>query len=112
MLLSQTLNIKQKLNTKNMKKQKNEKTVIAVDQDPLLKPGTRVEQGVYSDIYAKPLADGSIAVALWNKVNFPLDITLKVSSLKHKLNAYTYTYTYIQHQTYYINEIIFIHIYY
>ncbi len=53
--------------------------MIAVDQDPLLKPGTRVEQGVYSDIYAKPLADGSIAVALWNKVSYPLDITLKVS---------------------------------
>jgi len=55
--------------------------VIAIDQDPLGRQGRRVIQGIDSDIYAKPLAGGAIAVALWNKVNYPLDITLNWSDL-------------------------------
>ena len=50
--------------------------VIAIDQDPLGRQGRRVLQGIDSDIYAKPLVGGAIAVALWNKVDYPVDITL------------------------------------
>jgi alpha-galactosidase len=55
--------------------------IIAIDQDPLGRQGRRVMQGIDSDIYAKPLTGGAIAVALWNKVNYPLDITLNWSDL-------------------------------
>lgn len=55
--------------------------VIAVDQDPLGRQGRRVVQGIDTDIYAKPLSKGAIAVALWNKVNYPLDITLRWTDL-------------------------------
>lgn len=55
--------------------------VIAVDQDALGLQGRRVVQGIESDIYAKPLTGGVIAVALWNKVNYPLDITLNWADL-------------------------------
>lgn len=55
--------------------------VIAIDQDPLGRQGRRVLQGIDSDIYAKPLVGGAIAVALWNKVDYPVDITLNWSDL-------------------------------
>jgi len=42
--------------------------VIAVDQDPLGKQGKRVWQNkVLHEVWARPLADGSIAVALFNR---------------------------------------------
>lgn len=60
--------------------------VIAVDQDPLGRQGRRVVQGIDSDIYAKILTGGRLAVALWNKVNYPLSITLHWSDLGKRRN--------------------------
>jgi alpha-galactosidase len=41
--------------------------VIEVDQDPLGKPATRVHQDGSTEVWARPLADGSYAVALFNR---------------------------------------------
>jgi alpha-galactosidase len=41
--------------------------LIAVDQDPLGRQGKRVAQAGDTEVWAKPLADGSVAVAFFNK---------------------------------------------
>jgi alpha-galactosidase len=41
--------------------------VIEVDQDPLGKPGWRVSQNNKSEVWIKPLGDGSTAVGLFNR---------------------------------------------
>ncbi len=43
------------------------KDVIAVDQDRAGKQGTRVSKSGENEVWAKPLADGSKAVALFNR---------------------------------------------
>jgi alpha-galactosidase len=43
------------------------KEVIAVDQDSMGKQGRRIAQHELSEIWAKPLADGSMAIALFNR---------------------------------------------
>jgi alpha-galactosidase len=56
--------------------------VIAIDQDTLGKQGTRLYQHGSEDVWTKPLADGSIAVGLFNRGESPLRITLHASDLK------------------------------
>ncbi|RYZ58154.1 MAG: hypothetical protein EOP08_16545 [Proteobacteria bacterium] len=41
--------------------------VIEIDQDPLGKPAKRVHQDGQTEVWARPLADGSYAVALFNR---------------------------------------------
>ena len=41
--------------------------VIAIDQDPLGKQGRRIRKDGNGEIWAKPLADGSVALALFNR---------------------------------------------
>lgn len=41
--------------------------VIAIDQDPLGKQGRRLRKDGDAEIWAKPLADGSVAIALFNR---------------------------------------------
>jgi len=55
--------------------------VIAVDQDPLGRQGQRIVHGIMADIYAKLLSKGKIAVAIWNKLDLPFDITLEWKDL-------------------------------
>ncbi len=43
------------------------KDVIAIDQDPLGKQGDRVSANGPFEVWSKPLADGSLAVALFNR---------------------------------------------
>ena len=41
--------------------------VIGIDQDPLGRQGKRVAQNGQSEVWARPLADGSVAVAFFNR---------------------------------------------
>jgi len=50
--------------------------VIAVDQDPLGKQGTRVRTDKDGEVWARPLADGSRAVVLLNRGLKPTSITV------------------------------------
>ena len=43
--------------------------VLAIDQDPLVRQADRVRDDGDAEVWAKPLADGSAAVALLNRGN-------------------------------------------
>ncbi|MBV8573026.1 MAG: glycoside hydrolase family 27 protein, partial [Acidobacteriaceae bacterium] len=53
------------------------KEVIAVDQDPLGKQATRVAQDGRLEVWARPLADGSHAVGLFNRGDAPATVTAR-----------------------------------
>jgi alpha-galactosidase len=55
--------------------------VIEVDQDTLGKPGNRVSKSEDLEVWAKPMADGSRAVGLFNRGEFPATVTAKWSDL-------------------------------
>ena len=56
--------------------------VIAVNQDPLGIQGTRVRDDAHKEVWSKPLADGSVAVALFNRIGASAtDITVDWSSI-------------------------------
>jgi alpha-galactosidase len=63
--------------------------VLAIDQDPLGKQGRRIRKDGEAEIWTKPLADGSVAIALFNRGTsareiglVPGDVSLpKVASL-------------------------------
>jgi alpha-galactosidase len=55
--------------------------VIAIDQDPLGKQGDRVSEVGPVEIWSKPLKGGDKAVALFNRNDTPLPITLKLSDV-------------------------------
>jgi alpha-galactosidase len=55
--------------------------VIAIDQDPRGMPGRRVMQEGPIQLWARPLADGSLAVALINTLNHSLNATLDFKAL-------------------------------
>jgi len=69
--------------------------VIAVNQDPLGKPGRRVRTQGRVETWRKPLADGSVAVALINRGSSVQEVSLKASdaglldSTKHVRNLWT-----------------------
>lgn len=55
--------------------------VLAVNQDVLGKPGRRVKQTGPCEVWKKPLADGSMAVALLNRGSTGSDITFKARDI-------------------------------
>src|SRR6266567_2122738 len=57
------------------------KEVIAIDQDKLGKQGVRVAKEGDLEVWAKPLADGSHAVALFNRGESAAKVTAKWSDL-------------------------------
>jgi alpha-galactosidase len=56
--------------------------VIAVDQDELGRQGHRVSKQRGAEVWARPLADGSIAVGLFNRDELPAAVTVRWSELK------------------------------
>jgi alpha-galactosidase len=57
------------------------KEVIAIDQDPLGRQGDRVSEVGPVEIWSKPLKGGDMAVALFNRDDTALPITLKLSDV-------------------------------
>ncbi len=55
--------------------------VLAVNQDPLGKPARRVRQMGPCEIWRKPLADGSVAVALLNRGASGADVTVRAGDI-------------------------------
>src|SRR5579875_4188093 len=53
------------------------KEVIAVDQDPLGKEATRIAKEGDLEVWARPLADGSYAVGLFNRGPSPATVTAR-----------------------------------
>ncbi|MEO6923651.1 MAG: glycoside hydrolase family 27 protein [Bryocella sp.] len=60
------------------------KEVIAIDQDPLVKAGDRVWAHGQFELWARPLSGGRTAVALFNRTNGNVDLTLKLADLGWK----------------------------
>ena len=68
------------------------KAVIAVDQDPLGKQGTEVSSAGGLDVLAKPLANGDVAVALFNETGSTATITTSAAAIgKSGASSYTLT---------------------
>jgi alpha-galactosidase len=57
------------------------KEVIAVDQDPLGKQGTRVSRQGDAEVWARPLADGGYAVGLFNRGAAEAKVTAQWSDI-------------------------------
>jgi len=55
--------------------------VIAIDQDALGRQGYRVAKDGRSEVWAKPLAGGDWAVALFNRAGLPAKVTAKWSDV-------------------------------
>jgi alpha-galactosidase len=55
--------------------------VLALDQDPLGREAVRVAGGAESDVYSKPLADGTRAVGLVNRGESPAEVAAVWSEL-------------------------------
>lgn len=55
--------------------------VLAIDQDPLGKQATRVGPAGTTETWVKPLADGSVAVALVNRGDAPAEIATTASAV-------------------------------
>ncbi len=53
-----------------------DKDVIAIDQDPLGKQGTRLKQEGLMETWSKPLSGGAVAVGLFNRTDTPQPMTL------------------------------------
>jgi alpha-galactosidase len=60
------------------------KEVIAIDQDPLGKQGDRVWSEGSLEIWARPLADGSKAVGMFNRTGAPMEMTFDPALLGYK----------------------------
>jgi alpha-galactosidase len=56
--------------------------VLDVDQDELGKAAIRVSRDEQTEVWSRPLADGTIAVALFNRAYEPATVTAKWSDLK------------------------------
>jgi alpha-galactosidase len=68
------------------------KNVVAVDQDSLGKQGTEVSASGGLDVLAKPLANGDVAVALFNENSYTATITTTASAIgKSGASSYTLT---------------------
>jgi alpha-galactosidase len=57
------------------------RAVIAIDQDPLGRPGRRVVQRGPLEVWARPLADKRTAVALFNRGATPAKIEASFAEL-------------------------------
>lgn len=53
--------------------------VIAINQDPLGKQGRRLDKEGYFEVWSRPLEDGSLAVALFNRGPVPGDATFHLA---------------------------------
>jgi len=60
------------------------KEVIAIDQDPLGKQADRVYAEGTEEIWARPLADGSKAVGIFNRFDWPQTIEISFGRLGHR----------------------------
>jgi alpha-galactosidase len=49
---------------------------IAVNQDPLGKPGRPIDDSYAGEVWGRKLADGTYAVALFNKQGYPRKVTV------------------------------------
>jgi alpha-galactosidase len=58
--------------------------VIAVDQDKLGRPATRVSQQGTAEVWARPLAGGAWAVGLFNRGTQPAQVTVRLADLGAK----------------------------
>ncbi len=58
-----------------------EKSVIAVDQDPLGREGDRVAREGSTEIWARPLAGGATAVGLFNRGDRPQPVTVSLAEI-------------------------------
>jgi alpha-galactosidase len=56
--------------------------VLAVNQDSLGKQATRIEQDGQTEVWAKPMADGSVAVGFFNRGPNPATVSINWSDLK------------------------------
>ena len=56
--------------------------VLAVSQDALGRQGWRAKQDGQTEVWEKPLADGSMAVAFFNRGEAPADVSVQWSDLK------------------------------
>jgi alpha-galactosidase len=56
--------------------------LIAIDQDPLGRPGRRVEQRGPLEVWARPLEGGRTAVALFNRGAAAASITTSLPALR------------------------------
>ena len=56
--------------------------MLAVNQDALGKQGWRAKQSGKQEVWMKPLADGSLAVAFFNRADAPADVSVQWSDLK------------------------------
>ena len=63
------------------------KDVIAIDQDPVGKQATRLSTKGDVETWTRPLADGSIAVGVFNKGAAATNVTVNASDLKLKGNV-------------------------
>lgn len=57
------------------------KEVIAIDQDPLGKQGDRYQAEAQLEVWARPLANGDKAIALFNRGRIPLTMTVDLRGL-------------------------------
>jgi alpha-galactosidase len=55
--------------------------VLAVNQDPLGKPAGRVARDGWSEVWARPLADGTMAVGLFNRGITAAPVTINLTAL-------------------------------
>jgi alpha-galactosidase len=56
--------------------------VLAINQDALGKPAARAAKNGLMEVWARPLADGSMAVGLFNRSDEPANVTANWSDLK------------------------------
>jgi alpha-galactosidase len=56
--------------------------VLAIDQDPMGKAAGRVRADNWTQIWARPLADGTMAVGLFNRAPQPMPVTLKFADVR------------------------------
>ncbi len=64
--------------------------VLAIDQDPLVRQADRVRDDGDAEVWAKPLADGSVAVALLNRGNGTRQISTTLSQVGLGSGTYQY----------------------
>jgi alpha-galactosidase len=61
--------------------------VIAVDQDPLGRQGTRADAKGATEIWTKPLSGRAVAVGLFNRDTIPHEVTLNLKAIGFRSHA-------------------------
>ncbi|MBE1878562.1 NPCBM/NEW2 domain-containing protein [Myceligenerans sp. TRM 65318] len=73
--------------------------VLTIDQDPLGVQGTRIGAAGTTETWAKPLADGSVAVALLNRGDRPAEVTTTTRDLGLRGRSFAVLDTWTDHRT-------------